>query len=63
MPEAAVWLRDQACQHYPESVFVTKYCGFVRTGARVPVGDRPRCRYFEIDTAAVITSGMSTGPL
>ena len=27
--EAAVWLRDQACQHYPDSEFARKYCGFV----------------------------------
>jgi len=29
MHEAAVWLRDQACQHYPDSGFARKYCGFV----------------------------------
>jgi hypothetical protein len=27
--DAAVWLRDQACQHYPDSGFASKYCGFV----------------------------------
>jgi hypothetical protein len=27
--EAAVWLRDQACQHYPDSEFARKYGGFV----------------------------------
>jgi hypothetical protein len=27
MAEAAVWLRDHACQHYPESEFARKYCG------------------------------------
>jgi hypothetical protein len=27
--EAAVWLRDRACQHYPDSEFARKYCGFV----------------------------------
>ena len=27
--EAAVWLRDKACQHYPDSEFARKYCGFV----------------------------------
>ena len=27
--EATAWLRDQACQHYPDSVFARKYCGFV----------------------------------
>jgi len=27
--EAVVWLRDQACQHYPDSEFARKYCGFV----------------------------------
>ena len=26
--EAVVWLRDQACQHYPDSEFARKYCGF-----------------------------------
>jgi hypothetical protein len=29
MAEAAVWLRDHACQHYPDSEFARKYCGFV----------------------------------
>jgi hypothetical protein len=29
MIQAAVWLRDQACQHYPDSEFARKYCGFV----------------------------------
>jgi hypothetical protein len=29
MREAAVWLRDQACTHYPDSRFARKYCGFV----------------------------------
>jgi hypothetical protein len=29
MAEAAVWLRDQSCQHYPDSQFARKYCGFV----------------------------------
>ena len=29
MAEAAVWLRDQACQHYPDSEFARKYGGFV----------------------------------
>ena len=29
MLEAAVWLRDQARRHYPDSVFARKYCGFV----------------------------------
>jgi hypothetical protein len=29
MAEAAAWLRDQACQHYPDSEFAWKYCGFV----------------------------------
>ena len=29
MLEAAVWLRDQACQHYPDSEFARKYGGFV----------------------------------
>jgi hypothetical protein len=29
MAEAAVWLRDQVCQHYPESEVARKYCGFV----------------------------------
>jgi len=28
MVEAAVWLRDQACQHYADSEFARKYCGF-----------------------------------
>jgi len=28
MAEAVVWLRDQACQHYPDSEFARKYCGF-----------------------------------
>ena len=27
--EAAIWLRDQACQHYPDSGFARKHCGFV----------------------------------
>jgi hypothetical protein len=27
--EATAWLRDQACQHYPDSGFARKYCGFV----------------------------------
>jgi len=27
--EAAVWLRDKPCQHYPDSEFARKYCGFV----------------------------------
>jgi hypothetical protein len=27
--EASTWLRDQACQHYPDSGFARKYCGFV----------------------------------
>ena len=27
--EAAVWLRDQACQHYADSDFAGKYGGFV----------------------------------
>jgi hypothetical protein len=27
--EAAAWLRDQACKHYPDSGFARKYCGFV----------------------------------
>ena len=27
--EAAVWLRDEACKHYPDSGFARKYCGFV----------------------------------
>jgi hypothetical protein len=27
--EAAVWLRDQVCTHYPDSGFARKYCGFV----------------------------------
>ncbi len=26
---AVVWLRDQACVHYPDSEFARKYCGFV----------------------------------
>jgi hypothetical protein len=29
MREAAVWLRDQACQHYSDSGFARKCCGFV----------------------------------
>ena len=29
MHEVSVWLRDQACQHYPDSGFAQKYCGFV----------------------------------
>jgi hypothetical protein len=29
MHEAAVWLRGQACKHYPDSGFAGKYCGFV----------------------------------
>lgn len=29
MAEAAFWLRDQACQHYPDSEFAGKYGGFV----------------------------------
>jgi hypothetical protein len=29
MLEAAVWLRDQACKHNPDSEFARKYCGFV----------------------------------
>ena len=29
MAEAAVWLSDHACQHYPDSEFARKYCGFV----------------------------------
>ena len=29
MHEAAVWLRDQACQQHPDSGFARKYCGFV----------------------------------
>jgi hypothetical protein len=29
LAEAAAWLRDQACQHYPDSEFARKYCGFV----------------------------------
>jgi hypothetical protein len=29
MAEAAIWLRDQACQHYPDSEFARKYGGFV----------------------------------
>jgi hypothetical protein len=29
MLAAAVWLRDQACQHYPDSEFARKYGGFV----------------------------------
>jgi hypothetical protein len=27
--EAAAWLREQACKHYPDSGFARKYCGFV----------------------------------
>jgi hypothetical protein len=27
--EAAAWLRDQACMHYPDSEFARKYGGFV----------------------------------
>jgi hypothetical protein len=27
--EAAAWLRDQACTHYPDSEFGRKYGGFV----------------------------------
>jgi hypothetical protein len=27
--EAAAWLRDQACAHYPDSEFARKHCGFV----------------------------------
>jgi hypothetical protein len=27
--EAAAWLRDQACTHYPDSEFAHKYGGFV----------------------------------
>jgi hypothetical protein len=27
--EAAAWLRDEACKHYPDSGFARKYCGFV----------------------------------
>ena len=27
--EATAWLRDQACQHYPDSGFARKYGGFV----------------------------------
>jgi hypothetical protein len=27
--EAAAWLRDQACTHYPDSKFARKYGGFV----------------------------------
>jgi hypothetical protein len=27
--EAALWLRDQACEHYPDSEFAQKYCAFV----------------------------------
>jgi hypothetical protein len=27
--EAAAWLRDQACVHYPDSEFARKYGGFV----------------------------------
>jgi hypothetical protein len=27
--EAALSLKDQACQHYPDSGFAKKYCGFV----------------------------------
>jgi hypothetical protein len=27
--EAALWLRDQACTHYPDSEFAQKYGGFV----------------------------------
>jgi hypothetical protein len=29
MAEAAVWLRDKACQQYPDSGFARKYGGFV----------------------------------
>jgi hypothetical protein len=29
LAEAAAWLRDQACRHYPDSGFARKYCGFV----------------------------------
>ena len=29
MTEAAVWLRDRACQQYPDSEFARKYGGFV----------------------------------
>jgi len=29
MGEVAIWLRDQACQHYPDSEFARRYCGFV----------------------------------
>ena len=29
MAEAAVWLRDHACHHYPDSEFARKYGGFV----------------------------------
>jgi hypothetical protein len=27
--EAAAWLRDQACAHYPDSKFARKYGGFI----------------------------------
>jgi hypothetical protein len=27
--EAVLWLRDQACQHYPDSTFARKCGGFV----------------------------------
>ena len=27
--DAVLWLRDQACQHFPESDFARKYGGFV----------------------------------
>jgi hypothetical protein len=27
--EAATWLRDQACTHYPDSEFAREYGGFV----------------------------------
>jgi hypothetical protein len=27
--EAAAWLRDQACRHYPDSTFARKHGGFV----------------------------------
>lgn len=29
MRKAAVWLRDEACRHYPDSGFARKYGGFV----------------------------------
>ena len=41
--QAAGWLRDEACKHYPDSGFARKYCGFVRSRAtEIVPRSRPR---------------------